>query len=357
MKYNRKCIGCGNYLSSDKNDISYVKEFNDDMKYCIRCFQLKHYGKIREENHDSLIFKRLKEIDFKDHFIIMILDLFDLENSIIKDVDLANNDVLIVVNKLAALPKKFRYEITKKNIDKILLKNNIHYIDIIIYDAIEKIHLRKIMDYIENATEHQQKIYFIGKTNVGKSSLINSLMEINKQKSKLLTNPTKNTTLDLQKIKLRKSQLIDTPGYLNDHSIINNISNKDILNISKHKFNTSIFKIIDDQQLLFIEKLFGIAINDISEKINPSIVFYKSSNLKILRMKKTKRENFLNSDNQHIEYKHQLFFEENKFELDENKKYSIFASGVALIVIKGIKNISIIAPKEISYSIIKNSII
>ncbi|MGL5245995.1 MAG: GTPase [Mycoplasmoidaceae bacterium] len=354
MNYNRKCIGCGNYLSSDKNSISYVNKFNDNFKYCVRCFKLKNYGENIKIETDENIKETLSKIYFEDNLVIMILDLFDLKNSILSEFKL-NSNVLVVVNKRKCLSKKFQEKLTIKNIYDILNEKGIYPIDIILYDAFEKTNLWKIIRYIEEFAKSKQKTYFIGKTNVGKSSLINALLSISKIDAKLVTSPLKNTTLNLIKIKMNNCQLIDTPGYPNEKSVFNFLDAKDILKVFKSEFSTTQFHIKKDNQTFFIENLFGISINEISDK-NSSIVFYKNSFIKVNKINKDKIQNYIEK-NEHIKYIDNFQFIENKIKLDSNKKYSIFASGLSLIVLKGIESITIFSPKEIGYSITEKSII
>ncbi len=354
MNYNRKCIGCGNYLSSDKNSISYVSKFDDDFKYCIRCFKLKNYGENTKIETDENIKETLNKIDFEDNLVIMILDLFDIQNSILSEFEL-NSNVLVVVNKRKCLPKKFQEKLTVENIYDLLNEKGIYPIDIILYDAFEKTNLWKIIRYIEEASKDKQKTYFIGKTNVGKSSLINALLSISKIDSKLVTSPIKNTTLNLIKIKMNRCQLIDTPGYPNEKSIFNFINSKDILKTFKSEFSATQFHIKKDNQTFFIENLFGISIDEISDE-NSSLVFYKSSFLKINKVNKDKIENYIQK-NENVKYIDKFEFEKNEIKLDSKKKYSIFASGAALIVLKGVEKITIYSPKEIGFSITEKSII
>ena len=151
MNYNRKCIGCGNYLSSDKNTISNVSKFDDDFKYWIRCFKLKNYGENTKIETDENIKETLNKIDFEDNLVIMILDLFDIQNSILSEFEL-NSNVLVVVNKRKCLPKKFQEKLTVENIYDLLNEKGIYPIDIILYDAFEKTNLWKIIRYIEEAS-------------------------------------------------------------------------------------------------------------------------------------------------------------------------------------------------------------
>ena len=118
-------MGCGHYLSSDNNSISYVSRFDDDFKYCIRCFKLKNNGENRKKETDENIKETLNKIDFEDNLVIMILDLFVIQNSILSEFEL-NSNVFVVVNKRKCLPKKFQGKLTVENIYDLLNEKGIY---------------------------------------------------------------------------------------------------------------------------------------------------------------------------------------------------------------------------------------
>ena len=68
--------------------------------------------------------------------------------------------------------------------------------------------------------ENKKKIIFIGRSNVGKSTIINALLKLNNLDDTLITNNSINTTVNLQQIKINKITIIDTPGYLSQGNLL-----------------------------------------------------------------------------------------------------------------------------------------
>lgn len=355
--YNKKCLGCGQYFSKDINNSAYVINPNDKTKFCKRCFQLKHYKKIDNSNvSNEMIISQLKEIDFKDNRIIMVVDLFDIINSIIEPLKKCN-DLIIVVNKLSCLPNQFNSFVTLNKLKEIFLENDVNFKNIILYDSVQKKNIKKIMDEIIIATSKKKKVYVVGKTNSGKSSLINALLKFNKLDQNLSVSPFPNTTISLSKVKIDRHTIIDTPGFVNETSMLSNIDNKYIERIhNSKKFVSKTFLLKDENQAFVIEKLFYIKPNKITN--NSSITFYNLNSIKIHRTKKCNIENILNNKElDMISYSENIKFEEKEYKLDNSKKYNIFVNGISLVSIKNIDNIIIGVNKKIKIYITENALI
>ncbi|WP_412031893.1 GTPase [Malacoplasma muris] len=353
--YNKKCLGCGNYFSNDINNPTYVKNADSTTKYCKRCFRLINYNELDNSKIDEKqIIQTLENIDYKNNLIVMILDIFDIKNSIVEQIKDKEN-ILVLVNKLSCLPKTFNRYTTLLKIKNILNEEKINFIDIILYDSVNSMNIRKIDDVLFKYFKNKKTIYIVGKTNVGKSSLINALLKYNKVNKKLSTSPFPNTTVNLSKIDLNKYTLIDTPGYKNMNSVINYIDQTSIKQICDFKkiINKN-FLIKDNNQVFFLEKLFYISV--INQNAG-SIGFYCSSNIKIHRTKQDKIKQILQSKEMKlIEFKNDVW-KENKYILDENKKYNIFVNGICLISIKKISKIIIGVNSKIEIFITENALI
>lgn len=355
--YNKKCLGCGQYFSKDINNSAYVNNPNEKTKFCKRCFQLKHYKKIDNSNvTNEMIINQLKEIDFKDNKIIMVIDLFDVINSIVEPLKECN-DLVIVVNKLSCLPKQFNSFVTLNKLKEIFLEHKVKFKNIILYDSIQKKNIKRIMDEIKNASFNKKKTYIVGKTNSGKSSLINALLKLNKLDQNLSVSPFPNTTISLSKVKIDRHVIIDTPGFINENSFLSNIDNKYIEKINNsNKFISKTFLLKDNDQAFFIEKLFYIKPTKINEK--SSLTFYNLNTIKIHRTKQDNISNILNNEKlDMIIYKSNSNFKEIEFKLDNTKKYNIFVNGISLISIKNIDNIIIGVNEKIKIHITENALI
>lgn len=219
---NKKCVGCGNYLSDNPNELGYCVDINR-FELCKRCFQFKHYKKIDQK----LVVKKediqnyLNSLSLDNYCVFYLVDptnfIFDLE--MIKRSIKAYRFYLIF-NKIDYLAKKNNLSVIK---DKVLDNLKDHGIDLnpnqILFNSIYLTYdLRKIDRLVKKAYEHKKKAIFLGQSNVGKSSLINKILKLNDidKKAYLTTSPYLNTTLQINQIKKRDFCLLDTPGYLDE---------------------------------------------------------------------------------------------------------------------------------------------
>lgn len=356
--YNRKCKGCGLYFSDKENEPSYIKKPSKDTLYCIRCFKLKHYGKIDNSSvNEQDINSVLQKIVTKDNLVFMILDLFDLKNSLIEDFK-DHPNIFFLVNKLNCLPPKFKMMLSLEKIKAIINSEGYFCNKICFYDAYPHKNISIIMQEIHKNFLNKKIAYVVGKTNVGKSSLINALLKFNKMDHKLSVSPFPNTTLNLLKIKIDKYTIIDTPGYINNSNVLNLLDHSSLSIINKNsKFIYKNFLIKDTKQIFFLENLFCIQINKID--VNPNICFYINSIFKIHRTNLAKKDKIIEKKNDIFKFSLPVHYEktEKNIELDANKKYNIFVSGICLISLKGISNITIEFPIDIDIYVTENAII
>lgn len=338
--YNRKCLGCGQYFSNNENDCSYIKSPNEKTKFCKRCFTLRNYNFLDNSKIDNeLIKNNLKKIDFSESSIILVVDLFDLKNTILNEFK-ENKNVLIVINKLNFLKIFNRVENFKKSIIKFLEKNNWKNPNVIFYDAVNKININQIDNWI---SKQNKKIYVAGKTNVGKSTLINSLLKFNKQDSFLSVSSIKNTTVNLSKIKLKKNvYLIDTPGFENNQNFLSIINSNKKIDFKNFSFKS--FFIKDDNQMFFLENFLKILNIEINKKDNSVIQFYLPKNLIVHRTNKNNYEKIEKRKNELFDIS--VLEEFSKFKKislsitkNENLKKVIFLNGLGILIIKNINKI------------------
>lgn len=356
--YNKKCLGCGQYFSKDINSPSYVKDANENTKYCKRCFQLKHYGILENQNiNDEMIKETLNSIDFSKGSTILILDLFDIENSLLESFKNKEN-LLLVVNKIYFYKQLKKYDFIVEKIKNYLLSKQWNQ-KVVFYDSINKFKINEIDQWIKNESRKKRKVYIVGNTNAGKSSLINALLEFNKKEAVLSVSSIKNTTINLSKIDLDKfTSVIDTPGFTNEKNFLSIINTKKKINFKKMTFRS--YPLKGNNQIFFLEGIARIYCKKLYQNKSASIQFYLPDNFYIHRTNVKNSKKIIEKNNELFS----IFLNENyelkmteKNNLSSDKKYTLFINGLGLMTIKNVQEIQIEFPKHFNVELIDNSFI
>lgn len=275
---NKKCCGCGVVLqTNDASAIGFVKVENlEKSNLCERCFRIKNYGdyKIVSKNNEDYL-KILSEINDTNELVVLVIDVFVMNNDLYNLSKILNNPVLIVLSKRDILPKSI-YE------QKIL-----DYIERYGFNVVDKILISSNKNYnfdellmMLHKYKKSDKVYIVGYTNAGKSTLINKLLYNYSDKDCYVTTSfLPSTTLDTLLIKLDDSlTLIDTPGILDENSLINQVTGKELKRIVPSKEIKPITYQIKNKQNIIID---DYAIVECLDATNITLFF--SSNLKITR--------------------------------------------------------------------------
>ncbi|WP_027063262.1 ribosome biogenesis GTPase YqeH [Mesoplasma seiffertii] len=217
----KKCIGCGIGLQTTiATKPGFANKLEND--YCLRCFRIKNYNDLIEQDLDQETFitniKNILHNDPKPIFYY-ILDIFDLEGTRMLEIErlIANKEVVIVINKIDLIPKSVKLSKIRKYVTKIFATSKLANAKIILTASDSQ---KLITPFLNLVLKSPQNQYFIGASNVGKSSLINALMKANNLVPKILESKYFNTTLELIEIKLSSAvKIIDTPGIARNTSI------------------------------------------------------------------------------------------------------------------------------------------
>ena len=276
-----KCIGCGAILQVQfKEQEGYTKNIENVL--CERCFRIKHYNdyqKSLKTNNDYLPI--LDNINHTNDLVVMVVDLFHTIS--LKQIkDKLSNDMILVLTKRDVLPyslyeeklvRYFKQEF--KNIKDIIIissKNNYHFDDL--YTSIMK-------------NKKSSNVYIVGYTNAGKSTMINQLLyHYGDSEGKITTSILPSTTLDTIIIDLdQECKLIDTPGLLEEDSIINHLEANDLKKIiPKKEIKPRIYQVKQDSYFK-VDNLIRLNI-----KATVDVVFYFSGMLSIDRVYKKPKD-------------------------------------------------------------------
>lgn len=212
---NRKCMGCGNILKDDELEHNI----------CNRCFRLKHYGEYHVTNKDNCDYSKIiNNIDSND----LVIYVTSLLNLTIMDLSKFKN-VIVVLTKRDILPKSVK---DNKIIDYVKKHYNFKNIEVI--SSIKNYNLDNLISKIEKY--NKKKVYLIGNTNSGKSTLLNKLIEnYSESDIDITTSMYPSTTLDTIEVKINDIEFIDTPGIIDNGSVINYIDYKMLKKITPKK--------------------------------------------------------------------------------------------------------------------------
>lgn len=265
-----KCIGCGSLLTLNKDCVGYTKSL--DNKLCERCFRIRNYNEYKIVTKDnSEYYKIIDNID--NSLTLLIIDLFDIPENLNELINHLNNNVLLVMTKFDLIPST--------NEERFInyFKNNYHinFKDSIIISSKNNFHLDELYDKIK-MYNNTGRVYFVGFTNAGKSSLINKLIyNYSNDDTVITTSNLPSTTLSTIEINLEDITLIDTPGIINSDSVINYIDGKTLKRVIPNGKIKPIVYQIKNKQTINIDNMIEL------ESSNNNIVLYFSNKLDIKR--------------------------------------------------------------------------
>lgn len=298
---NKNCRGCGALFQSTNPELEgFIKEENKEKStLCERCFKIRNYGeyqKIMKKNED--FFDILKQVNETKDLVVLVVDVFNI-NKDLKEICsyLKNNDVLVVLNKRDVLPLSVKVNNLLAYVDNL----GINYVDKIIISTNKNYNFDLLMDKI-NSYKKSKNVYVVGFTNVGKSSMINKII-YNYSNSILdvTTSVLPSTTLSSVKVEVNDSlTLIDTPGIIDDGSIMNYLEPNVLKKVLPRNEIRTITYQIRYKQSIFIENLVRIDC-----EMSNNLTLYFSNNLDVSR-------EFNNSDRLLDLEKHELLVFENQ---------------------------------------------
>lgn len=261
---NKICFGCGIKLQSeDAQKDGYVpSEVKDKSDYCQRCFRLKHYGVAIKTNKPKSTETIIKTVNKNAKYAVFMVDFIDIFDEVMNIFSKIKVPKILVVSKSDIIPKNISFEQLKSYLRTIYkVKDEIIFTS---QNSNQNTLLKKLYD--------KDEIYFLGLTNSGKSTLINSLIEDSGSKmSKLTTSHFENTTQDFVRIVVNGKTLVDSPGFVIDNFELDKLSNA-----------TSTIKPITYQNKLDCTYNIGDKLQ-IRIKDTTNAVFYFSKNLEIKR--------------------------------------------------------------------------
>lgn len=254
-----KCVGCGVLTSNN---------------LCERCFRIRNYNEYKKVDVNNNFLNNLDKIS-SDDLVVLVVDLLNIPKNFETIKNRIKNKVILALNKFDLMPTN--------NIDRYKSyfdKYNLNIIDTMCVSSKNNYNIDELYECIRNNVTN--KVYFIGYTNSGKSSLINKLIyNYSSIDTSITTSYLANTTLDLIEIKLDTFTLVDTPGIVTDNNL-NNLSDNILKKLSKSKIIKPISYQVKGMQYIFIEDIIKISVSD------NDIIIYVPSNICVDRYYKDK---------------------------------------------------------------------
>ena len=274
----KRCSGCG-VLLQDQNVLQegYTTSLDNDI--CQRCFRMKNYGEyqvVTKSNEEYL--KILKSVSETKDLVLYITDLLNLEKDLDEIRNMFNNKMILILNKKDVFPKSVKEE----KLIKYLESKGVHFEEIIVISAIKNYNIDHLLKRIK-FHQTSKNVYVVGHTNAGKSSLINKLIKNYSDNTQELTmSPLPSTTLNTVKIEVNEHlTLIDTPGLVDNGSILNQVDQKMVKKISaKKEIKPRTYQLRKNQSII-IEDLVRI---DYVEGEKNSFTLFVSNDLKVRRL-------------------------------------------------------------------------
>lgn len=210
----KKCFGCGNILDD-----------NYDKDLCERCFRLKYYGEYQITNKSNIDYFKILDSISENDLVLYITSIFNINLEYLKKF----KNVIIVITKKDILPKSIK---DLKIINYI--KKHYGEYDIEVISSVKNYNLDNLMDKIKKYNKN--KVYLVGNTNSGKSTLLNKMIiNYSDNNPSITTSIYPSTTLDVINVNIDNITFIDTPGIIDEGSIINCIDNNTLKVITPKK--------------------------------------------------------------------------------------------------------------------------
>ena len=224
MMSDKRCIGCGGHLQNTDSEMPFFTPKSLDKPYpiyCERCFKIRHYGNIKPSFvSEEVILDTLYEIKKRPGVMVLMADALDFYGSIhpfFIELSLQKR-TLLVINKIDLLPKSIKHG----KLETLFLKKAQSYglkvDECLVVSAMKNIHIDELLAKMLTLSKGQD-LYLMGLTNVGKSSVLNAILESkNGPKNQITTSLSPHMTQGLIPFKMNDQVLYDTPGLSHKHT-------------------------------------------------------------------------------------------------------------------------------------------
>ena len=276
------CSGCG-VLLQDENILEegYTASLENDI--CQRCFRMKNYGEyqVSTRSNEEYI-EILKSIDETKDLVVYMTDILNLDKDLTWVREYIHNKMILVLNKKDVLPKSVKDE----KLINYIKETCPLFEDVVVISTEKNYNIDLLLNKIKKY-QTTKRVYVVGHTNVGKSSLINKLIKnYSENNSNLTISPLPSTTLNKIEIELNHTlTFIDTPGLVDRENLVNYVDVNELKKIQPKKEIKPKTYQIRKGQCIVIDNHFRI---DYVEGERNSFTVYASNSLKIKKYNASK---------------------------------------------------------------------
>ena len=351
----KKCIGCGEKLQYNNPNISgyipkNILETRDNI-ICKRCFRLKHYGENLEKEEEKDVYRlEVKKAISEADIVIPIFDIIDFESSFTNEIIdlLEDKTILALINKIDLLPSYIHISEVSKWINYYFNENNFFPSDIAFVSAEKKYGVngifRKIQYIAKNILKKKLdtkiKIAIMGVSNVGKSRLINLLLDKNSSTVSKFSGTTKKNIKNIKNTKEFKLEIIDTPGLIPDGRL-SDLLNSDMSYklVPSGEISRKTYRLKEKMVFMMSNLVYFEVLSNPKNKNSSIVSVYASKEVKFHVTNKNKVDelysnlNFFNLlDEENYEKYNKNEFITREYTIDENEDLVI--SGLGYIEVK-----------------------
>lgn len=338
------CIGCGGKLQNtdSKKPFYTPKQITEDETiYCQRCYRMKHYGEITPSYIDKDDYISLMQTIPKDVLIVKVIDLFDIEGSIMPEIMkmVHPSKLIVVANKFDLLPKSVKESKIKQRLNAILHAYALKFDQLLLISAEKNQGIDELIEVLSKS--HGGKdIYIIGSANVGKSTLINHMLNavLKENHNPITTFFAPGTTQNFIEIPFENVRLFDTPGLLKKNHMFFVLDDEKLKTIQpKKEIKPRVYQ-LQVNQTIFVGSLLRM---DFLKGLPSDFVFYFSSQVDLHRTK------MINADTFYEKHKDDLLkpnlklsngkldLSAHQFPLKRDQKTDIVIPGLGFFSMKG----------------------
>jgi ribosome biogenesis GTPase A len=235
MEYARTCQGCGAVLHDEHPTREgyvppsvFARSHDGAPITCQRCFRLVHYHKPSTVVASSEAFSTmLHDVGQQSGLVVHVVDIADCEATWIDALPrfVGERPIVLVANKMDVLPRGTSLTRMRDRVWQFARAQSWRVSDVHVVSAVQRIGTASLAQ----ALARHARVFFVGATNVGKSTLVNALTA-GVTDHRLTVSAMPKTTLQAVHVALPDARTyVDTPGIVYGRRLIERVPHAHVL--------------------------------------------------------------------------------------------------------------------------------